>query len=109
MATTRAPDRRNPTGEVFVGADDVCRDTHLGDGLFRTEPVRQADTGVQRNRLPDRGDPRLRHPVVTQKTRGGIGAVDLEPLIAVRVVGGAKVVRGTAEEYQFVVIVDTRP
>ena len=59
------PRRVHPISEtrrekVAVSADDVCRDAHLGDGLLRTELVRQADTGVQRNRLPGRGDPRFR-------------------------------------------------
>lgn len=59
----------HPVGETSrkqlpVKADYVRRDTHLGDGLFRTKLVRQADAGVQRNRLPDRGDPRVRYPVV---------------------------------------------
>jgi hypothetical protein len=41
----------HPIGETwweqaFVGADDVCRDTQMGDGLFRSEPVGQPDTGV---------------------------------------------------------------
>ena len=80
----------------------------MGDGLFRTESVRQAGTGVQRNRLPDGGDPRFRHPMLTQKASGGIGAVDFEPLIAVGVLGDTKVMQHTAEEYQLVVIVDTR-
>ena len=43
-----------------------------------------------------------------QKTRRGVSAVDLEPLIAVRVVGGAQVVQDAAQKYQFVVVVDIR-
>jgi hypothetical protein len=78
----------------------------MGDGLLRTKPVGQADTGVQRDRLPDGGDPRFRHPTVPQKTRRGIGAVDFEPLITVAVLGDAKVVQHAAEEYQLVVVVD---
>ena len=105
------PRRMHPIGEtrrehVSVSADDVCRDTYMRDGLFRTEPVRQADTGVQRNGLPDRGDPRFLQPMVTQEARRGIGAVDFEALIAVGVLGGTEVVQDAAEEYQLVVIVD---
>ena len=86
------PRRVHPISEtrrekVAVSADDVCGDAHLGDGLLRTELVRQANTGVQRNRLPGRGDPRFLHPMVPQEARRGIGAVDFEPLIAVGVVG----------------------
>ena len=105
------PRRVHPISEtrrekVAVSADDVRPDAHLGDGLLCTELVRQADTGVQRNRLPGRGDPRLLHPMVPQEARRGIGAVDFEPLIAVGVLGDTKVVQHAAEEYQLVVIVD---
>jgi hypothetical protein len=101
----------HPIGEtrweqVSVGADDVCPDPQLGDGLFRTELVRQADAGVQRNRLPDRSDPRFLHPMVTQEARRRIGTVDFEALIAVGGLGDTEVVEDAAEEYQLVVIVD---
>ena len=48
------------------------------------------------------------HPMVPQEARRGIGAVDFEPLIAVGVLGDTKVMQHAAEEYQLVVIVDTR-
>jgi len=94
--------------QVSVSADNVCPDTHLGDGLDGAEPMRQASTGVQRNRLPHRGDPGFVHPMVTQEARRGVGTVDFESLIAVGVLGDPEVVQDAAEEYQFVVIVDIR-
>ena len=107
------PGRMHLIGEtrwehVSVSADNVCPDTHLGDGLDGAEPMRQASTGVQRNRLPHRGDPGFVHPMVTQEARRGVGTFDFESLITVGVLGDPEVVQDAAEEYQFVVIVDIR-
>ena len=44
--------------------------------------------------------------MVAQEACGGVGAVDLEALVAVPVLGGTEVMQDAAEEYQFVVIVD---
>src|SRR5271166_4747141 len=73
----------HPIGEarreqLSVSADYVRCDAHLGDGLLRAELVGQTGTGVQRDRLPDSGDPRFQDP---------------------------KVVQDAAQEYQLVVIV----
>jgi len=59
--------------------------------------VRYANTGVQRNRLPHRRDPVFRHSSITQELCRGVGALDLEPLVTVRVVGGTQVVQHAAE------------
>jgi hypothetical protein len=38
---------REPRREHFsISADDVRADPQVGDGVYRTEPVRQADAGV---------------------------------------------------------------
>ncbi len=81
---------------LFISADDVSSDAHLGDRLYRTELVRQSDTGVQRNRLPDRGNPVLLHPLVTEEMSPGVGTVNFKPLIAVGVFGGTEVVQDAA-------------
>ena len=90
MATTHAPDRRNPTEAVPVGADDVCPDTQMGDGLFRTNlcarPALVCSAIACQTVVTD-----VPAPVLTHKASGGIGAVDFEPLIAVGVLGDTKV------------------
>ena len=75
-------------------------------GLVRFESVRQADTGVQSNGLPDSGNPVLRDALLAKETCSGISAVDLEPLIATAVVGDAEVMKDATEEDKFVVVID---
>jgi hypothetical protein len=96
------PRRMHPFGEpgpkhFSINADDVRPDTHMSNGLYGTEPVRDADTGVQRNCLPGGGNSVLLHPVVTQELCRGISAVDFESLVTVGVVGGTEVMQDAAQ------------
>src|SRR6201747_3091205 len=97
----------NPVGkarweDVFVETVDVQGDSEKRHGLFGTESVRQANTGVQRNCLPHRGNPILGHCLLAKEVRRGIGSLDFEPLVAASVIGDAEIMQDATEEDDFV-------
>lgn len=82
------------------------RVTVEGNRLDGAEPVGQSHTGVQGDGLPDRGAAFLGQAVLAQEPHGGVGAVDLEALVAVAVAGEPEIVQKAAEEDEFVVVGD---
>lgn len=82
------------------------RVTVEGNRLDGAEAVGEPDTGVQGDGLPHRGAAFLGQAVLAQEPHGGVGAVDLETLVAVAVAGEPEIVQKAAEEDEFVVVGD---
>jgi len=99
----------------FVAAQtqDVGQDANLDERDLRIHPAGDAVRGVQSHRLPDDSRPAFIHAPLAQEPRGQIGAVDLESLLAVALLGQPDVVQDTGqdtgEEQQLVVVVLERP